>query len=470
MQPKAYNFLWLSLALMPLLIIIALLPVQPHDYWWYVRLGKDILEIGGVPHTETYSFLQIGRPIVYQSWLSGVVFWLVYKTGEIPLTVFLAFGVILSSYAMLWLMLKETKIDSKVAALLVVIAGLSGSNNWTIRPQLFAYPLFLASLWLLIKWQNKNNQYLWLLILLGFVWANLHGSFILLFILMGIALVFGEGERKKLLLISIIAWLVTFINPYGFQLWKSIFDTFISPGIRNLSPEWLPPQNAGWQMNIYFAWLILLVPLAAFTRQKISRFDWILFLAFTWLGLTGIRYVIWDLFVIAFLTAKLLPEFKGIIPEIKFPSINYVCGFLFLLFPLTLLPGVRTIWWQGSPSPLGLPTPVAAVEWLLDHPEFRGEMWNDVIFGSYLIYAAPSRPVSMDTRIQVAYTAEQAERYLYVQSAQPKWETYLQQDRINLLFLAHSQSALVSAVKESKSWCLQYRDEVALIFTRCETK
>ena len=35
-------------------------------------------------------------------------------------------------------------------------------------------------------------------------------------------------------------------------------------------------------------------------------------------------------------------------------------------------------------------------------------MWNDVVFGSYLIHAVPSRPVRIDTRIQVIYTAEQA--------------------------------------------------------------
>lgn len=53
---RSYDFLWLSIALFPLLIIAMLLPIQPHDYWWYLRLGKDVLESGSVPVVD-----KIGR-------------------------------------------------------------------------------------------------------------------------------------------------------------------------------------------------------------------------------------------------------------------------------------------------------------------------------------------------------------------------------------------------------------------------
>ena len=94
-------------------------------------------------------------------------------------------------------------------------------------------------------------------------------------------------------------------------------------------------------------------------------------------------------------------------------------------------------------------------------------MWNDVVFGSYLIHAAPTRPVWIDTRIQVIYTAEQAEDYLFVQSAQPGWDSYLEENKVNLLFLASTQPALVKAVQNSSQWCEQYHDNVAHIFSRC---
>jgi len=58
---RSYDFLWLGIALFPLLIIAVLLPLQPHDYWWYLRLGKDVLESGAVPAVDTYSWIQAGQ-------------------------------------------------------------------------------------------------------------------------------------------------------------------------------------------------------------------------------------------------------------------------------------------------------------------------------------------------------------------------------------------------------------------------
>jgi len=469
---RSYDFLWLGIALFPLLIIAVLLPVQPHDYWWYLRLGKDVFESGAVPVVDTYSSIQAGQPIVYQSWLSAVFLWLAYKAGGIPLTIFWVAVLIGITYAMLWLVMREGGIGPRLATLLTLLAGLSGSNNWGVRPQLFAYPLFFAVLWLLLKWQHREQKFLWLLVPLSWAWTNLHGSFILFFILVGLAFVFGNGDRKKLFWIALVALAVTLINPRGFVLWQSVIGTFTSPGIRDLSPEWLPPLNQGWQMNIFFAWLILLVPLAAFSRRRLSAFEWILFLSFSWLALTGIRYVIWDLFVVSALTAFLMPE--SIVQrfdqkqDAKIPSLNFSLCILFLLMPLLLLPGLREDWWKASPPALDPQTPVAAADWLNQHPELPGPMWNDVVFGSYLIHAVLLRPVWIDTRIQVIYTARQAGDYLFVQSAQSGWDAYLEENGVNLLALASTQPALVKAVQNSSQWCEQYHDDVALIFSRCE--
>lgn len=467
----SYDFLWLSIALFPLLIIAIILPIQPHDYWWYLRLGKGVLENIAVPVVDTYSSIQAGQPIVYQSWLSAVFLWLAFKANGISSTILLVAVMIGLTYGMLWLLFRQGGVGPRLATLLTLLAGLSGSNNWGVRPQLFAYPLFLAVLWLLLRGQNREQKFLWLLVPLSFIWANLHGSFILFFFLIGLAFVFGKGDRKKLFWVALAVLTVTLINPRGLVLWQSVIGTFTSPGIRNLSPEWLPPLNQGWQMNIFFAWLLLLVPLASFARRRLSTFEWMLFLSFSWLALTGIRYVIWDLFIISILTAFLMPEsimqWFDQPQDVKTPSLNYGLGVAFLLIPFLFLPGIRESWWNESPPALDPQTPVAAAHWLAAHPELPGPMWNDVVFGSYLTHAAPSRPVWIDTRIQVIFTAEQAEDYLFVQSAQPGWDSFLEENKVNLLFLASTQPALVEAVQNSSQWCEQYHDDVAFIFSRC---
>jgi len=469
---RSYDFLWLSIALFPLLIIALLLPIQPHDYWWYLRLGKDILQTGAVPVVDTYSSIQAGQPVVYQSWLAAISLWLAYKVGGISFTVFLLATLIGLTYSMLWIIMRQSGVGPRLATVLVLLAGLSGSNNWGVRPQMFTYPLFLVLLWVLLKWQDHKSTLLWLLPVLSLAWTNLHGSFILFFIIVGLALILGRGDRKQLLFVSLVSLAVTLINPRGIDLWKSVIGTFTSPGIRDLSPEWLPPLNMGWQMNIFFAWLILLVPLAAFARQRLFTFQWALFLSFSWLALSGTRYVIWDLFVISILTALLIPE--SILrwfdrpQEIKNPGINLSLGIILLLMSFVFSPGSREHWWDQAPASIDAQTPLAAAAWLIEHPELRGPMWNDVVFGSYLIYALPSRPVWIDTRIQVIFTREQADQYLFVQSAGSGWDTFLEKKGVNLLILARTQPAIVKAAQNSSQWCEQYHDDVAVIFSRCE--
>ena len=83
---RSYDLLWLSLALLFLLPIAFFLSITPHDYWFYVRIGRDILESGAVPTVDTLSYTYPGRPIFYQPWLSAVVFWLAYAAGGATLT------------------------------------------------------------------------------------------------------------------------------------------------------------------------------------------------------------------------------------------------------------------------------------------------------------------------------------------------------------------------------------------------
>ena len=75
-----------------------------------------------------------------------------------------------------------------------------------------------------------------------------------------------------------------------------------SPSDQLFATEWRPPVNAGWQMNIFFAWLLLFIPLAALSPRRLSVLEWVWFLGFGWLALSGLRYVIWFMFIMALLS------------------------------------------------------------------------------------------------------------------------------------------------------------------------
>jgi hypothetical protein len=473
-RSRSYDLLWLSLALLFILPIAFFLSITPHDYWFYVRIGKDIVESGVIPTTDTFSYTYAGRPIFYQPWLASVIFWFAHSLGGATLTFLLKGICIALAYAIIWTLMREAGTGTKIATLLTILLGFSSSMNWSMRPQLFAYPLFAIVLWALWHWQNGRAKWLWILPIASLVWANLHGSFILAFILMGSALVLGAGDRKQLALWSGLALLATFINPRGVFVWQFVSDMLSSPSDQLFATEWRPPINAGWQMNIFFAWLLLFIPLVAFSPRRLSILEWTWFLGFGWLALSGLRYVIWFMFIMAVLSGALLSELiksfrREAVVENSSPTFNYALSGLILLLPLMMLPGLRESWWKDSPAAYHeATTPVAASEWLATHTDLAGPLFAEYTFGSYLTFALPSRLLWIDNRFN-AYPPEHWEKYQTISSAEYHWGDYLEEDKINLLMLSlNSQKTLVEAVEDSEQWCEQYRDKTAVIFSKCE--
>jgi hypothetical protein len=470
---RSYDLLWLSLALLFILPIAFYLSITPHDYWFYVRIGKDILQTGAVPTVDTLSYTYAGTPIVEQPWLSSVIFWLAYLLGGATLTFLLRGICIAIAYALIWTLMHETGAGTKLATLLTILLGFSSSTNWSMRPQMFAYPLFAITLWLLWRWQNGRPKFMWILSLAVLLWANLHGSFILAFVLMGSALVFGAGDRKQLAVWFSLSLLATLINPRGIFVWQFVLDTLNSQSVQLYAAEWQPPVNVGWQMNIFFDWLLLFIPLAAISPRHLSLLEWIWFLGFGWLALSGLRNVIWFMFIMAVLSGALLGELlrsfkrEAVIGNSN-STFNYLLSGLIFLLPLMMLPGIRESWWNDSPPPYHeATTPMKATEWLEAHPDLPGPLFAEYTFSSYLTFALPSRPVWIDNRFHV-YPLEHWENYQTISSAKPQWEDLLDKDKVNLLMLSQtSQPSLIQAVEESNEWCEQYRDKTAVIFSRC---
>jgi len=484
----SYELLWLSIGLLPLLLIALLLPLSPHDYWWYLRLGHDVLQQGQVPTVDTYSFTQSGTSVLNQPWLSAVIFWLVYNDGGLNLTFLLRSICIGVAYGFLWVWMREMRAGARMASILVIVAGLASSNNWAFRPQLFAYPLFSLSLFVLWRWESDSKAeemerrsadrrrrtshwLLWTLPLIAWLWANLHESFLILFILEGAALIFGHGDRKELILVSIASFLATLITPFDINLWLSLIRSYAANQSWDVSSEFLPPSNSGWQMNIFFMWVLLIVPLASFSKKRLSTLEWVWLLGTLWMAFSGIRYVIWGIFMLAGFSAYLISDWDVLWlnrPHTQGNPIgNYILAGAILIIPFVALPSLRSRMEIHASPPISTDTPVAATVWLSQHPELPGPMWSDLVFSSYLIFALPSRAVWIDTRFGMVYTPEEFSRYIGVAYAQPGWQDILDRSHINLLMISvDGEPFLVQALAKEAGWCEVYSDPVAIIYTR----
>jgi hypothetical protein len=315
---------------------------------------------------------------------------------------------------------------------------------------------------------------MWILPILVLLWVNIHGSFVLAFVLMASALLFGAGDRKTLAIWLVVCLLATIINPRGVYVWQFVSSMLTSPSDQLFATEWRPPVNAGWQMNLFFGWLLLFVPLAALSPRRLSVLEWVWFLGFGWLALSGLRYVIWFMFIMAVLSGALLTELLNSFRPVKAaqitkPTINYGLAALIFLLPWMMLPGLREAWWVDAPPPYHeATTPIKATEWLAARPDLAGPLFAEYTFGSYLTFALPSRPLWIDNRFN-AYPPEHWQTYQTISAAEHGWDRLLDEDRVNLLMLSqHTQKNLVQAVEDSDLWCEAYRDATAVILSRCE--
>jgi hypothetical protein len=466
---RSYGFLLLSLALFGLLIIAALLPLTPQDYWWYVRLGQDIAGSGRVPQADAYSFTRAGMPFFYQAWLSALIWWIAYKVGGITLTFLVRLTIIALTYGLLWSLVRKVGASARTASLLVLAAGLAGSSNWSFRPQLLAYPLFVLNLHAVWAWEQGNARRLWLVPVSSMIWVNLHGSFPLLFLLLIPACMLGTGDRRKLASVTAISAVAVLLNPRGPDVANYVVQMLTSPSNR-FSNEWLPAVNRGWQAHLLFFWLLILTPLAAFSPRKLSRMEWSWFILFGWLGLYGVRYGIWLLLLLPLITARLVPERSddpGKLPTggVR-PVLNTAVAVLLLLLPMALLPGLREQWWRRSPATYHGANPIAATAWLAERPDLAGPLWSDFSHSSYLIFALPQRLVWIDPRFEL-YPPEQWARYGAIASAAPEWSSMLDEEGIQLVMLSTGgEPLLIRAMQTSGRWCRRFGDADAVIFAR----
>ena len=452
------------------LVIAVLLPLFPNDFFPYVRIGQEIVRTGTIPTTEFMTYTQFGQPAVYLYWLPSLIFLGSYNLGGVSLVSILSALCVGIFYTLLWFCLRELKIGSLTSALVLILTGLVGVNYWATRPQLLVYPLFGLAMLIILRWQRRNEWLIWLLPLLAMLWANLHGSFIVLFFLLLPALVFGSGNRKKLLIVTLLSLAATCINRYGLGVWTSMFSMVNSDSIRNFSVEWETPVNKGWQANLFYGMLLLIPALIAFTRAKIKLLYWIWFLGFGWMALTAVRYGVWFLPVEALLLSMILEPFfshralgKG---RFQNKTFNRVIGICLLLFPITLLPGLRGSWWQQAPPVNSETTPLGAVDWLKENPQYQDNLWSDFTFSTYLTYELPERKVFMTNRFE-DFPPGQLLDNKHIAQADDGWQDLLDQYGINLLMPSViDQPDLIEAASSSPDWQEVYRDDQTVMFAR----
>jgi hypothetical protein len=501
--------LFVLTVLVGIFAILNLSPILPNDFWWHLQAGREIAMMGHIPLGDTLAYTIPG--IAYSNynayWLAELAMYGLYTVGGLPLVVFAKSLVVEMAYGLLLWLSSRIAGDARNGYRCTVLAAAVGFFNWNVRPQVIAFPLFVACLIAIYEYRRRPRL-VWLVVfpLAILVWVNSHGSYVIGLLLLGIWLldemwlVIYRGshdiQRKLRGLVAPsaalgISVLVCLLNPRGFGTFSYFVAMLRNPVVQVFATEWASPSFAYPDGVVFLATLLLSAVLLIVSPKRATTFQLLMWLAFVALGLKSRRYTIWFGFVVAAILADHLPGIVAVVSHslnrresggnrdsAKVPTraggrwvLNYGLAGAMLLIALVSLPWTRQQFpILGMQRPLlSAVTPVGATHFLLEKRP-AGRLFNFADFGSYLIWAAqPDYPVFIDLRLEM-YSPEFVNEYVLISNAVGNWEHKLEGYGVNILMLSpQEQPNLIKAASQSPHWKQVYSDQAAIIFVRSDS-
>jgi hypothetical protein len=489
------DHLWLAAILVCFAFVISPMPIGPNDFWWHLKIGEVIYQSGAVPTTNMFSWsLGPDYPFFYGAWLAELLFYLLYKVGRLELVAFTRTFLTVLAFALVGFEAARRSRSYRIAGVVTLFACAMVSNNVEVRPQLWAWLPFIGFYILLSRYVDRKLKLAYLLLLcplLMVFWVNVHGSFVLGFVLLGI---FFAGEVLKTLLkwdehltwmeagwIAVIGFLTglsMLLNPRFIGIIGYVHKLMTDAPSQRLVVEWQPPAPDAYATVFFYASILLLIGLLAYARYKLTPTELLLIAAFMWLAWSGIRYVAWYGIVAMPILGKIISDIVKDKPWMATPPRRWINTILVVVLILPVIfvqpwfiervPMPKAYWTvvlrDAEEGPLmTINTPVAAAEYLEQNP--GGNLFNEMGYGSYLIWAVPDQGVFVDPRVEL-YPYEMWLDYLRI-SRGTRYNYLLDQYNVDRLLLhVDEQAELIVQLESDPLWRLEYLDEYSQIWVR----
>ena len=251
---------------------IGLQSLGDNSFLTHLATGRLILERGGVPGTDPYSWTANGEPWTVQSWGASLIYGTTERVAGLGGIRVLDAILITTLILLLWQLIKPA--DTVVTRLFV--GGLivcMGTGLWVERPLLFG-AVFLA--FTLVAADGKVDPR-WMVPVM-WLWVNTHGSFpfgIVLLVLLALGAWLDDRSVRPLKELRALGWatvgtLLGAINPIGPKiLWFPVSMLSRTEAFERVA-EWEPPT---WERGVekFFALEIILALAFVLWRNRSWR-------------------------------------------------------------------------------------------------------------------------------------------------------------------------------------------------------
>jgi hypothetical protein len=516
-------FQWVSPSISDLLFLVIFFALTcgvlaPRLLWdasigWHIRNGQLMWQTHSITRTDPFSSTMNGQAWYAWEWLYDAIIAVIHSIMGLNGVVFFSALVIAATFVIVLRLALRRGASLPVAPGLLLLSIGACSIHLLARPHLLSW--LFAVVWFQIidscasgSAPEKLRRFYWLPPLMLF-WVNVHGGFVFGFMLLVLYMAggwiqyFASGEigerqriaelHKVLAIVTVLSFLVTFVNPYGYRLHQHIYGYLTDRFLMNHIDEFLSPNFHHVPQQCFELLLLIAILTLAISFRKLTSSQLLVVLFAASSGLYASRNLPVSSLLLVLIIAPLLSEAiaetgkrSDLAPWLTM-SLSRLqsfgarmqkmeASFRGHLWPVA---GVAIcLWICGHGGMLGSILvmdahfdagrfPVQAVEVISDRgvtvPIFCPDTW-----GGYLIYQLyPKTKVVVDDRHDL-YGSEFFKDYLKVVQVEPGWDKVLEGERVTRILIP-ANSSLSVILRRTPQWVVVHEDDTAVFFRKGDT-
>jgi len=443
------------------------------DIWWHLRNAEHLVTTRTMVRFDTYAFTTMGAPWINHEWLSELPYYFAWKwfgpTGFFLVLFLVASLILLGVFVLSYCTSHNVRAAFATSWIAIILATISFGP----RTLLFGWLFFVLELIILTRFRDGIDN-TWALPLLFVIWVNAHGSWLIGMVFLGIFVVSGliEGkwgrieasrwtatQRSRLFWIFGFCAAALFINPYTYHLVFYPFDLAFRQTL-NVShvDEWRSLDFHSLRGKLIFILLATTVILAL-VRKRRWRVEQVAFLLIGfYAALTYSRFLFLAAIVVSPLVAAeldFLPRYRRAVDR---PVLNAVLICAILLSCAWKFPSAAYLMTDTEKD-----YPVHALSYLQTfHPS--GPVFNDYLWGGYLIWNTRHIPVFIDSRVDIFEYSGVFKDYLDALGVKRPLEVL---DKYHIQYVLYRKDTpLGYLLQHTPTWKTNYDDGTTILLER----
>jgi len=458
-------WVWVAFLLPAAAVLLSLM--QTEDLAYQVRAGELMWRLHGVIRTDPFTFTMAGAPWHDQQWGAQLLLAGIHGLGGWRGLVTARAAIVGGAVGVTYLRTKARGAQPMTAVLVTFapfLVCMTLPGTLAMRPQLLVVPLFLIAA-VVLSQRRARPRALWAIPIVGILWANLHGSFVLLPLLCAVAFVsdlVDRDERRWVTgALAALAALAPVATPWGVSSYLYVYRLSTSTVVRTVIDEWRPI----WQQRpagVLFALTCMgiVVVIVRGNRHVLRVEDWLTLGLFTALAVASGRNLIWWSLVAPPVMGAMLASTSS--STWTRTSMRIVRIALAAILALAL---VRLL--RAEPdhvladAPPGITAAVRGAAGPGAHV-FAG--W----WFSWLEDAVPDDQMFVDARAEL-FPIGVWDEYFAISRADPGWAPLLDRRGVDVVVASRThQAPLIDAMSGDAGWRQLYADAEGVVFVRSD--